>query len=61
MLGIERMLHVARPGGWVLLRHARNEGVAGQFRNGAAGRGTGDVGKGRKAAEVGQNPSSTIL
>eukprot|EP00913_Durusdinium_trenchii_P011210 g10528.t1 len=34
VLGIERMLHVARPGGWVLLRHARNEGVAGQFRNG---------------------------
>ena len=25
---------VVRPGGWVLLRHARNEGVPGQFRNG---------------------------
>lgn len=34
VLGIERMLHAVRPGGWVLLRHARNEGVAGKFRNG---------------------------
>ncbi|CAK0837909.1 unnamed protein product [Prorocentrum cordatum] len=34
LLAITRMLQVARPGGWVLLRHARNEGVAGQFRNG---------------------------
>lgn len=34
LLGIQRMLHVVRPGGWVLLRHARNEGVAGNFRNG---------------------------
>ena len=32
--GIEQLLHVVRPGGWVLLRHARNEGVAGSFRNG---------------------------
>ena len=32
--GIERMLQVCKPGGWVLLRHARNEGVPGQFRNG---------------------------
>merc|ERR1711879_494268 len=34
LLGIERMLRVVRPGGWVLLRHARNEGVPGKFRNG---------------------------
>lgn len=34
VLGIERMLQVTRPGGWVLLRHARNEGVPGKFRNG---------------------------
>eukprot|EP00929_Paragymnodinium_shiwhaense_P101191 TRINITY_DN64081_c1_g1_i1.p1 TRINITY_DN64081_c1_g1~~TRINITY_DN64081_c1_g1_i1.p1 ORF type:complete len:712 (-),score=102.79 TRINITY_DN64081_c1_g1_i1:71-2089(-) len=34
MLGIERLLHVTKPGGWVLLRHARNEGVPGQFRVG---------------------------
>lgn len=34
LLGIERLLHVVRPGGWVLLRHARNEGVPGKFRNG---------------------------
>lgn len=34
LLGIQRMLHVTRPGGWVLLRHAQNEGVAGKFRNG---------------------------
>ncbi|OLQ06885.1 Succinate/fumarate mitochondrial transporter [Symbiodinium microadriaticum] len=34
VLGIQRMLQVTRPGGWVLLRHARNEGVPGQFRNG---------------------------
>jgi len=34
LLGIQRMLHVVRPGGWVLLRHARNEGIAGSFRNG---------------------------
>lgn len=34
LLGIERMLHVVQPGGWVLLRHARNEGVPGSFRNG---------------------------
>lgn len=34
VLGIRRMLQVTRPGGWVLLRHARNEGVPGQFRNG---------------------------
>lgn len=34
LLGIERMLSVVRPGGWVLLRHARNEGVPGKFRNG---------------------------
>ena len=32
--GILQMLRVARPNGWVLLRHARNEGVAGKFRNG---------------------------
>eukprot|EP00403_Amphidinium_massartii_P007955 CAMPEP_0178372322 /NCGR_PEP_ID=MMETSP0689_2-20121128/1291_1 /TAXON_ID=160604 /ORGANISM="Amphidinium massartii, Strain CS-259" /LENGTH=623 /DNA_ID=CAMNT_0019992237 /DNA_START=174 /DNA_END=2045 /DNA_ORIENTATION=+ len=34
LLGMIKMLHVVRPGGWVLLRHARNEGVPGQFRNG---------------------------
>lgn len=34
LLGIRRMLEVTRPGGWVLLRHARNEGVPGQFRVG---------------------------
>jgi len=34
LLGVERMLHIVRPGGWVLLRHARNEGVPGKFRNG---------------------------
>merc|ERR1712048_1156978 len=34
LLGIRRLLHVAKPGGWVLLRHARNEGVPGQFRVG---------------------------
>jgi len=34
MLGIQRMLQVVRPGGWALLRHARNEGVPGHFRNG---------------------------
>jgi len=34
LLGIQRMLQVVRPGGWVLLRHARNEGIPGHFRNG---------------------------
>lgn len=34
LLGIRQMLQVARPGGWVLLRHARNEGVAGHFQLG---------------------------
>jgi len=34
LLGIRQMLEVTRPGGWVLLRHARNEGVPGQFRVG---------------------------
>eukprot|EP00928_Gymnodinium_smaydae_P038964 TRINITY_DN26740_c0_g1_i1.p1 TRINITY_DN26740_c0_g1~~TRINITY_DN26740_c0_g1_i1.p1 ORF type:complete len:706 (+),score=112.88 TRINITY_DN26740_c0_g1_i1:36-2120(+) len=34
LLGIESMLRVVSPGGWVLLRHARNEGVPGKFRNG---------------------------
>merc|ERR1711871_167701 len=34
LLGIEQMLAVVKPGGWVLLRHERNEGVPGQFRVG---------------------------
>jgi len=34
LLGIKMMLEVTKPGGWVLLRHARNEGVAGQFQFG---------------------------
>ena len=32
--GIKQMLHVLRPGGWIMLRHARNEGVDGGFRYG---------------------------
>ncbi|CAJ1331829.1 unnamed protein product [Effrenium voratum] len=32
--GILKLLWVVRPGGWVLLRHARNEGVAGHFQLG---------------------------
>eukprot|EP00928_Gymnodinium_smaydae_P002695 TRINITY_DN10969_c0_g1_i1.p1 TRINITY_DN10969_c0_g1~~TRINITY_DN10969_c0_g1_i1.p1 ORF type:complete len:659 (-),score=115.22 TRINITY_DN10969_c0_g1_i1:150-2126(-) len=34
LLGLRQMLEVTRPGGWVLLRHARNEGVPGEFRVG---------------------------
>ncbi|CAE7174723.1 SHOC2 [Symbiodinium pilosum] len=34
LLGIRQMIHVVRPGGWVLLRHAQNEGVAGHFQLG---------------------------
>lgn len=34
LLGIQQMLEVLRPGGWLLLRHARNEGVPGQFQLG---------------------------
>lgn len=34
LLGLQQMLEVVRPGGWVLLRHARNEGVAGHFQFG---------------------------
>lgn len=34
LLGLRRMLEVVRPGGWVLLRHARNEGVPGHFQLG---------------------------
>jgi len=34
LLGLRQMLEVVRPGGWVLLRHARNEGVPGQFQLG---------------------------
>eukprot|EP00913_Durusdinium_trenchii_P003220 g2978.t1 len=33
-MGILELIWVARPGGWVLLRHARNEGVAGHFQLG---------------------------
>merc|ERR1740129_1000132 len=29
LLGLQQMLEVTRPGGWVLLRHARNEGAPG--------------------------------
>lgn len=32
--GLTQMLQVTRPGGWVLLRHARNEGLPGLFRLG---------------------------
>ena len=32
--GLRQMLHVTRPGGMVLLRHAQNEGVPGEFRVG---------------------------
>ncbi|CAK0900670.1 unnamed protein product, partial [Prorocentrum cordatum] len=34
LLGIRQLLSVVRPGGWLLLRHERNEGVAGQFQLG---------------------------
>ncbi|CAK9074625.1 unnamed protein product [Durusdinium trenchii] len=34
LMGILELIWVARPGGWVLLRHARNEGVAGHFQLG---------------------------
>eukprot|EP00434_Breviolum_minutum_P015454 symbB.v1.2.013616.t1/scaffold968.1/size148170/11 len=34
MVGILQLIWVVRPGGWVLLRHARNEGVAGHFQLG---------------------------
>lgn len=34
LLGLSQMLEVVRPGGWVLLRHARNEGVPGHFQFG---------------------------
>lgn len=32
--GLRQMLQITRPGGWVLLRHARNEGSPGQFQVG---------------------------
>jgi hypothetical protein len=32
--GILQLLHVTKPGGFVLLRHAQNEGVVGKFRVG---------------------------
>jgi len=32
--GMRQMLEVTRPGGWVLLRHARNEGSPGRFQVG---------------------------
>ncbi|CAL1139002.1 unnamed protein product [Cladocopium goreaui] len=34
LMGILQLIWVVRPGGWVLLRHARNEGVAGHFQLG---------------------------
>lgn len=34
LLGIRQLLSVVRPGGWLLLRHERNEGVPGQFQLG---------------------------
>ncbi|CAD7936914.1 unnamed protein product [Amoebophrya sp. A25] len=34
LIGIHEMLHVTRPRGYVLLRHAQNEGVPGEFRVG---------------------------
>lgn len=34
LLGIRQMLEVVRPGGWLLLRHARNEGSPGAFQVG---------------------------
>ncbi len=32
--GIKQLLHVTKSGGWVLLRHAENEGLAGGFSYG---------------------------
>lgn len=34
LIGIQELLHVTRPKGLVLLRHAQNEGVPGEFRVG---------------------------
>lgn len=34
LVGLKQLLHVTRPGGVVVLRHARNEGVPGGFRVG---------------------------